>query len=286
VIVFQRRSEHPPPEDQELSAPAVLHIPHSSDQIPADCRGTFLVSDERLGHELLAMTDRYTDELFALPPVEALTLRFPVSRLVVDPERYGEDAREPMAARGMGVVYTRTSDGSVLRTQPSSSERAALLERFYTPHHEALSAAVKSMLSQHGACLLVDCHSFPSEPLPCDLDQTPGRPAICLGTDRFHTPDWLRDSARSQFEAAGFDVTIDRPYAGVLVPAEHAGRVPSLYALMIEINRRLYMDEETGEKLDAFPRVADTIRGVLRTLINETRSRMAARSRPATGDGR
>ena len=29
---------------------------------------------------------------------------------MVDPERFEDDAREPMAARGQGVVYTRTSD--------------------------------------------------------------------------------------------------------------------------------------------------------------------------------
>ena len=53
-------------------------------------------------------------------------MTFPVSRLIVDPEGSVDDAHDPMAARGMGVVYTATSDGAVLRSQPTSSAREAL----------------------------------------------------------------------------------------------------------------------------------------------------------------
>jgi hypothetical protein len=42
----------------------------------------------------------------------------------------------------MGVIYTETSDGKPLRLVPSPPERALLLERYYRPHHAALTAAV------------------------------------------------------------------------------------------------------------------------------------------------
>src|SRR5277367_4150706 len=89
----------------------VLHIPHASLVIPTDLVADLLLPPEQLDHELLAMTDRYTDELFALPPTLATTVAFRVSRVVVDPERFTDDEREPMARKGMGVVYTRTSSG-------------------------------------------------------------------------------------------------------------------------------------------------------------------------------
>jgi N-formylglutamate amidohydrolase len=64
----------------------VLHIPHASTKIPADLRGTFLLSDQELQAELDRITDHATDLIFqhAFPGAPAVV--FPVSRLVVDPE--------------------------------------------------------------------------------------------------------------------------------------------------------------------------------------------------------
>ena len=60
---------------------AVMHIPHSADIIPSDLKDTFVLSDDELAHELLVMTDRYTDELFTVPSVATNAVQFPVSRL-------------------------------------------------------------------------------------------------------------------------------------------------------------------------------------------------------------
>src|SRR5438874_6704243 len=144
----------------------VVHIPHSSTVIPDDVRETFVLGDAALERKLLRLTDRYTDELFRLDPMLATSVVFGVSRLVVDPERFTDDALEPMAAKGMGAVYTATTDGAPLRGPLDASERAELLGRFYEPHHAALEAAADAALTATGGCLLVDCHSFPDDPLP------------------------------------------------------------------------------------------------------------------------
>jgi len=258
--------------DHRMSAIAAFHIPHSATVIPADVRPSLLLSDEALAQELLRMTDSCTEELFAPRDGDAVAVRFPVSRLVVDPERYLDDAEEAMSSRGMGVIYTRTSDGAVLRAVPTPSERTDLITRHYLPHQAAMADAVGSALARHGRCLVVDCHSFPSRPLPCDLDQAPDRPEVCLGTDRVHTPVWLVDLAEHLFSAAGFDVAIDRPFSGAFVPARHQGRHHAVSAIMIELNRRLYMNEVSGARLPAFATVARTVQEILQKLVREFRS--------------
>jgi N-formylglutamate amidohydrolase len=87
------------------SAPLIFHIPHASIAIPPEARQGLAVTDAELAIELLHMTDRYTDEIFerAVRQGDAV-VEFPVSRLVVDPERFVDDDKEAMAARGMGVV--------------------------------------------------------------------------------------------------------------------------------------------------------------------------------------
>jgi N-formylglutamate deformylase len=101
--------------DSRESPATVLHIPHASRTIPREVRQDLLLDDAALEFELLRMTDAYTDELFAVSARAAVTLGYPVSRVVVDPERFRDDGSEPIAARGMGAVYTRTADGRPLR---------------------------------------------------------------------------------------------------------------------------------------------------------------------------
>jgi len=248
----------------------VLHIPHSSPEIPVDLRDDFILSHKEMKEELLRITDWHTDELFGLPPEEAAMARYPVSRLVVDPERFVDDDREVMASRGMGVVYTRTSSGTRLRDDPSKRERLALIERFYHPHHERLTRLVDLALGEHGRCLVIDCHSFPAVPLPYEMDQNPDRPAICLGTDEKHTPEWLVELAQEQFTQAGYTVETNRPFAGTLVPSKHYQRNTSVLGLMIEVRRDLYMDEEAGGRLPAFSKVSEVVQSTLRRLMEAT----------------
>jgi N-formylglutamate deformylase len=254
-------------ETEGLGRLVVVHIPHASLVIPPDIRETFVVLGRELEQEQLRMTDRYTDELYRGLAAPDATICFPVSRLVVDPERFLDDEGEPMAAKGMGATYMRTSDGLALRDAISGPERQQLLSRFYEPHHRNLTRAVHSALAARGKCLIVDGHSFPSGPLPCDLDQTPQRPDICIGSDSRHTPQWLAREAVDVFTRRGLRVEVNRPFSGAMVPAQCYGTDMRVHGVMIEINRRLYMDEATGAKLRGFDDFRALVHKALRDLI-------------------
>lgn len=189
------------------------------------------------------MTDAWTDELFDVDGVDRL--EFPVSRLLVDPERFDQDADEPMAAVGMGAVYTRTHDGKELKT---TAARSALMTAYYYPHHLQMEQWVQTQLKVSERCLIIDCHSFPSSPLPCDQDQHANRPDICLGTADPHTPQYLLKAAKKAFEDLGYNVSVDQPYAGTIVPLKWYGKDSRVGSIMVEVNRRLYMDEEKGDQ--------------------------------------
>jgi N-formylglutamate deformylase len=245
--------------NNEATQIAVLHIPHSSRYVPAEERQTIVLDDAALNKEFLRMTDAYTDELFPVTPVEAGRVIFPVSRLVCDVERFAQDVNEPMAARGMGVSYTRTSMGDVLKVQPDAVRRQALLDRLYWPHHAELERMVNDVTTQSGICLIVDCHSFASVALPYELDQTSDRADICVGTDQFHTPLPVRDAIVAAAEEEGYSVAIDAPFAGALVPLSAYRKDRRVSSVMIEVNRRLYMDENLGVKNAEFEKVSATV---------------------------
>jgi N-formylglutamate amidohydrolase len=233
----------------------VLHIPHSARHVPAEERGAILLDDAALDGELLRMTDAYTDELFPTTAYEAGRVVLPVSRLVCDVERFPSDEEEPMASRGMGVFYTRTSTGGMLRAQPSPAIRQSLLARWYWPHHSKLERMVSDVITELGRCLIIDCHSFPSVALPYELDQREERADFCIGTDAFHTPAVIRDTMVPAVKEAGYSVTVDAPFAGALVPLASYRKDERIWSVMIEFNRRLYMDEQSGRRSPDFDQV-------------------------------
>jgi N-formylglutamate deformylase len=135
-----------------------------------------------------------------------------------------------------------------------------------------LTAAVERAVAL-GSCILIDAHSFPSRPLPYELDQRLDRPDICIGTDPFHTPTWLRDVAVSAARAAGWSVSIDRPFSGSLVPQAHYRRDRHVASVMIEVNRALYMDETTGARSTGFAATRDQIEKLIAALWGKAQAR-------------
>ena len=222
--------------------PLLVHLPHDARAIPPDAQADFLLSLEGLRAECLRLTDRHTAALYADGLAPADLIRAEVSRLVVDTERFADDAQEPCAKVGMGATYVRTADGRPLRTL-TPERRAELMARHYWPHHRALDAASAARLARFGRCVILDAHSYPTGPLPTQLASGP-TPEIGVGTQPGHTPPDLRDLA----------VGVDVPFSGAMVPNACFGRDPRLWSVMIEVRRDLYMDEATGERHAGFAR--------------------------------
>ncbi len=237
----------------------ILHIPHDSNYIPSDLRDHFLLSDEELETELLLMTDADTKALFNAHGEHNRLLYAPISRLVLDVERFVDDAREEMSQKGMGVVYTKTAYGRALRRELQEAERKYLIQQYYEPHHKKFEMEVDSILNLYGHCLVLDCHSFPSKPLPYEPDQNSERPDICIGVDLNHTSDEIKNEFMKAFQAAGYRVSINMPFSGSIVPNKYFNIDGRVQSVMVEVNRKLYMDESNGKLLDNFAALAKEI---------------------------
>lgn len=241
----------------------IFHVPHDSTVIPAAVRHQFALDDASLLEEIIKMTDHHTLALFTHGVPEQQIVRSSVSRLVVDVERFVDDAMEPMSIRGMGVVYKQTSSGEALRHPLDINARQALIADWYHPHHQKLISLTQQLLDKYGHVLLIDAHSFPSLPLPYELDQKLDRPQICIGTDGFHTPKRIERAFLKQFEATGFSTALNTPFAGSLVPMPFYQVDSRVSSVMIEVNRALYCDQKTGQVTAKFDQVARQIHDCL-----------------------
>ncbi|MGH7490684.1 MAG: N-formylglutamate amidohydrolase [bacterium] len=72
----------------------------------------------------------------------------------------------------------------------------------------------------------------------------------------------------SRSEAAGLTVLVDRPFVGALVPFSYFQKDHRVMAIMIEINRRLYMDEETGSRASSFIAIETLVGSVIAGLAS------------------
>ena len=169
--------------DEAVVPLLLLHIPHTSTVVPAHVRQSLFFDDIELKRELLVMTDWYTDPLFnhALD-FGGMMFVNSCSRLAVDPGRFPDHTEEVMASRGMGVIYTKASDGRLLRGNGLGLNRQDILSRYHVPYAEAIANQVSRILDRYGLCLILDGHSHRG----CFLMNS-----IRPGTDRKAVSVWI-----------------------------------------------------------------------------------------------
>ena len=84
-------------------------MPHSSTCIPVEVRAQLLVDDAELSRELIRLTDWHTDRLYGwTADLGAAQFINGLSRLVIDPERFVDDAAE-LVERAHSSGSTKTS---------------------------------------------------------------------------------------------------------------------------------------------------------------------------------
>jgi N-formylglutamate amidohydrolase len=255
---------------EEQTTPVVLCSPHSGRVYPK----AFLQASRLDAHTLRKSEDCFVDELFA--PVVGLgapmiAARFPRAYLDVnrepyelDPELFSgrlPDFANTQSARvvgGLGTIARIVADTEeIYRERLPIGVAFERIERLYRPFHSALADLLEETRRRFGLAVLVDCHSMPS----ASMGQPPGgRPHFVLG-DRFGASCDARLTRfiRDILQGAGYDVQVNRPYAGGFITEHYGNPSHGVQSLQLEINRALYLDEATLTKNRDFPKLVRTL---------------------------
>lgn len=252
---------------QNENSSIVANVPHSSIFIPQEFLGDYLLNFEDLKKEVKYMADNYTDSLFSELLNFSSFIKSNISRIVLDTERFKDEKEEPMSKFDMSALYSKTSDGKVLRKISEKNEK--LLMSIYDNYHQDFTNLVEKSLEKNGIALIVDCHSFPNKVREYDIDQGENRPDICLGTDVFHTPKGLENILKENFEKENFKVKINSPFSGSIVPMKYYKKNKKVISVMVEVNRRLYMNEENFEANDNINSVGRKISRIIMKSISD-----------------
>ena len=66
----------------------------------------------------------------------------------------------------------------------------------------------------------------------------------------------IREAIVAAVKETGYSVNIDAPFSGALVPLSCYRKGDRISSVMIEVNRRLYMDEQSGRRGPEFDRIS------------------------------
>lgn len=224
----------------------LLHIPHASRLVPDELRSQFICTNQELEREINLMTDHFTDWLLhPLGVPQENQVVSPISRLAVDMERFSDDSLEVMAEIGMGVIYEKGSQLQPIRRQLQDSEKQSLISQYYNNHHQKLEKQTELMFQDYKQAIIIDVHSYSEVALPYERDHSLARPEICIGTSDYHTPKALETCLVGTFQHAGFEVGLNTPFSGTLIPSKYWQKDKRVIGFMIEVRRDVYMDEKS-----------------------------------------
>lgn len=275
-----------PPQGEVLAL--VCDSPHSGTAYPADFGVNVPMSLLRRGE------DTHVQTLWEQFPSHGATLieaTFP--RTYIDPNREQEDINpamldgqwsEPLTPsvktqQGLGLIWEKINQAGL--STPMYARKLTVQEvqqriaNYWQPYHAALQQAIRWSVDRFGGVWHINLHSMPS-----DVYQR-------LGTPDKHLADFVlgdRDGTTCDpafihligdtLQAQGYSVAYNEPYKGVALIGRIGQPAFHRHSLQIEINRRIYLDEDTREPSAGFSELQQHLQAVMREVAQYVRSEM------------
>jgi N-formylglutamate amidohydrolase len=261
-------------EPQTSPTPILVEVPHSGLQVPPDVETEIQTTPLAV----LRDSDIYVDQLYQGAPTKGATLLVSrVSRYVVDLNRGPDEVdsaavpRHPRARHipARGVVWRARTDGTPLLRAPLTVEQfATRIELYYEPYHQKLRELAARLHHQFGSVVILAAHSMPSTGRKVFGGRYIRRADVVPGTQGRSTASGsIIDLIDSHFREAGLSVKHDDPYRGGWTTSSYGAPKRGQHAVQIELNRALYVDEQTCEiKRDDFVQLQRVLEQLVRKL--------------------
>jgi len=260
-------------EPLHQTAPVVFASPHSGRDYPA----SFVAASQLDPVSLRRSEDAFVDDLYEQAPrLGAPLLRALFPRAYVDPNREPweldpemfDDAlpdwvrtSTPRVRAGLGTVAKVVTDGAkIYADKMDFAEAQTRVETCYKPYHAALEGLLQATRERFGAYLLIDCHSMPSVGGPMDNDSGTDRVDMILGDANGTScaPEITR-LVQKTLRDLGYRVVLNTPYSGGFVTRNYGAPRTHGHALQIEVNRALYMDEQSITRNSGFAKLCQDL---------------------------
>jgi N-formylglutamate deformylase len=265
------------------STALVLDSPHSGVGYPADFRHACDLAVLRRAE------DTHVEKLYDFAPalgaawIEAL---FPRSYLdanrnvteidtaLLQDAWTGEVATDPATLSkvrlGKGLVWRCTDEGLPIYDRLlTAQELQARIDTCWRPYHAAVAQAIEAAHARHGYSIHLNCHSMPAV-AASHATEFPGlvHADFVIGDRDGSSADPRLSRRLCEFlSARGYSVEYNHPYKGVELVRRHSDPAHHRHSIQVEVNRKLYMDEQSLQTHAGFPALHATLEAMVRMLL-------------------
>jgi N-formylglutamate amidohydrolase len=271
--------------------PLVFASPHSGRLYPHDMMAASALDADAIRRSEDALVDELIE---AATEHGATVIAASYARAYIDVNRepYELDAsmfedelpdfargRSARVAAGLGSIARIVAEGQEIYARKLTfAEASERIETVHRPYHAALDQLLNEAVVEFGFGVLIDWHSMPAAAART-LGQSgdiagAGACDLVLG-DRFGAAcaPQITALAQAEFEAMGYRVARNAPYAGGYTTEFYGKPQGKRHALQVEINRSLYLNEASLEPHEGFARLKGDLERVFVALAGLVRDR-------------
>jgi N-formylglutamate deformylase len=268
----------------EGHTPLVLDSPHSGTHYPPDFGYVCDLATLRKAE------DTHVEKLYAFAPelgVAWVEAHFPRSYLdanrniteidfaMLDGQWPHSEASNDAAILsklrlGKGLIWRTTDDGVPMYNRSLTvAEVEARIANCWQPYHVAVSKAIEAAHARHGYSIHINCHSMPAVASSHATD-FPGmvHADFVLGNrDNTTASSALVLCIQELLKKQGYSVAINHPYKGVELVRRYGNPAQHRHSVQVEINRKLYMNEDTLEISAGFGLLQGHLQAMVQMLL-------------------
>jgi len=166
---------------------------------------------------------------------------------------------------GIGVIHRVSYYGNEIYDRLLT--RKEVINRLlsnYFPYHNALKSMIKNIKKRHDSILVLDFHSMPSKFLNNNID-------IIVGNNfNLSSNKILSYKLINYLDCYNYSSCVNNPYSGGYITKFYGKPMEGVNVLQIEINRSLYMNEDTLDvKINKFNDLSTNLNLIIKSLTQE-----------------
>ncbi len=187
------------------------------------------------------------------------------------PDAVSTDPRVMSKVRlGKGLIWRTTDDGHpIYNRQLGVTEVQARIARCWAPYHAAVAQAIAGAHQRHGYSIHINCHSMPAI-AASHATEFPGEAHadfVIGNRDGSTSSEPLARLVCEHLRQLGYSVAYNHPYKGVELVRRHSAPLQHRHSLQVEINRKLYMSEETLQMHAGFEPLQNHLKSLVQRLL-------------------